>query len=118
MTIEAFEISGKKIELPAPVAQRIDINGLVIIRVYPSDQELEAYPQELLNRNVYAYDSSGQIKWQIKEAPHGGVGSDKAYMDLWLDNGKLIAGNWIGADYIVDITSGDVSQALTGVRPW
>jgi len=118
MTDNVLKISGKEIELPAPVKQRVEINDLIVVRVYPSDQELDAFPQELLNRNVYAFDSSCKLLWQIQEAPHGGIGEDKAYMDISLESGKIIAGNWTGTDYFVDLSSGRVSQAKKDVRPW
>jgi hypothetical protein len=118
MTVETFKISDLKVELTAPVKQRIDLSDLVILRIYPSDQELGTYPQDLLNRNIYAFDLLGNLKWQIKEAPHGGAGMDKAYMDIRLESGVLIAGNWIGVDYFVDLGSGDVSQTTNNLRPW
>jgi hypothetical protein len=79
---------------------------------------LSDYPQEKLNRNIYAYDVSGEFVWQIQEAPHGGSEEDKAYMDLKIDGDKLVAGNWVGVDYLVSEASGKVSQAQKDIRPW
>ena len=102
----------------APIKQQLDFEGLRIIRVYPDDDNLDTYPQEKLNRNVYAIDSNGKVVWQIQEAPHGGAGNDKAYMHIMIKKGKLIAGNWIGVDYIVNSESGLVTPCNIGQRPW
>ena len=118
MTARVLEILGKETKLPAPIKQRIEINDLIIVRIYPGDQELNIYPQELLNRNIYAFNSSSELLWQIQEAPHGGIGEDKAYMNMWLEDEKVIVGNWIGTDYVLDLDSGRVSQAKKDVRPW
>lgn len=113
-----LNISGKIINLSAPVKQKMKIGGLTIIRIYPNDDFLASYSQQDLNRNVYAYDSSGNFAWQIQEAPHGGDGEDKAYMNINFIDGRLIAGNWIGIDYCVDLESGNVSQVKKDARPW
>jgi hypothetical protein len=91
---------------------------LIVVRVYPSDEMLNDYPQEKLNRNIYAYNVFGELVWQIQEAPHGGNDEDKAYMDLKIDKDKLVAGNWVGVDYLVSEVSGMVSQAQKDIRPW
>lgn len=114
----ALDMLGKEVTLPAPIKQKIEIGEMIVVRVYPSDEKLNAYPQEKLNRNVYAFNLSGELVWQIQEAPHGGVGEDKAYMNIGLENGRLMAGNWIGIDYFVGLCSGKVSQAQKNVRPW
>jgi len=111
-------IGGAQIVLDAPVKQKLELGRLTIVRVYPADEELNSYPQEKLNRNVYAYDSLGQLVWQIQEAPHGGVGEDKAYMDIRTDDGGLVAGNWIGIDYQVELENGVVVPLKQGTRPW
>lgn len=111
-------ISGTEITMDAPIRQRLEVGGLIIVRVYPSDEVLNLYPQEGLNRNVYAYDSSGKLVWRIQEAPHGGAGEDKAYMDIRTDDGNLVAGNWIGIDYQVNLNDGVVLPLKQGARPW
>ena len=113
-----LEFPEKSVTLPAPVKQRIEIGELTVVRLYPSDDMLNDYPQEKLNRNVYAYNAIGKLMWQIQEAPDGGVGEDKAYMNIKLEGDKLIVGNWIGADYVVDLGAGGVSQVKKNIRPW
>ncbi|MGA7298122.1 MAG: hypothetical protein WBW92_11515, partial [Rhodanobacteraceae bacterium] len=104
-----FVIGQAEVVLDAPVKQRLEVGSLTIVRVYPSDAMLNSYPQVKLNRNVYAFDSSGQLVWQIQEAPHGGAGEDKAYMNIRVEHGFLVAGNWIGIDYQVAMADGRVS---------
>ena len=82
---EKLVIDSHEIELPTLIAQIIEIENLLIVRVYPSDEELNSYPQDLLNKNVYCYNKSGEFVWQISEAPHGGASEDKAYMNIWID---------------------------------
>jgi hypothetical protein len=113
-----LKIANRSIELPAPIKQRVDLNSLIVVRVYPSDEMLTNYPRDELNRNIYAYDLSGELVWQIQEAPHGGMEEDKAYMDIQYIDDKIVAGNWIGVDYLVDESSGMVTQSRKDVRPW
>jgi len=102
----------------ALIKQTVEIDGLKIQRKYPSDDKLMEYPQENLNRNVYAFNERGELVWTIQEAPHGGENQDKAYMSLVIENGKLIAGNFIGVDYIVKLEDGTVTPQNTNTRPW
>lgn len=119
MNMQNILIIGEaKIFMDAPVKQRLELGSLTIVRVYPDDEELNSYPQEKLNRNVYAYDSLGKLLWQIQKAPHGGVEDDKAYMDIKIVGGYLVAGNWIGVDYQVNLESGRVLPLKQGARPW
>ena len=112
-----LKIANESVELPAPIKQRVDLNSLIIVRVYPSDEMLKNYHRDELNRNIYAYDLSGELVWQIQEAPHGGVEEDKAYMDIRYVDDKIVAGNWIGVDYLVDESSGVVAPNRKDVRP-
>jgi len=100
------------------IKQIIEIGELKVVRKYPPDTELANYPQNKLNRNIEAYDQNDNLVWIVEEAPDGGENLDKAYMKIWLDDGRLIAGNWIGIDYLVDIDKGSVSPIKTNIRPW
>ncbi|MGI1679885.1 MAG: hypothetical protein K6L75_14175 [Cellvibrionaceae bacterium] len=100
------------------IKQRIEIEGLEIVRRYPSDDVLSDYPREKLNRNIEAYKADGDLAWVIQECPAGGQNEDKAYMDIQVKDGQLIACNWIGLDFIVNLKTGSVSPAKKGVRPW
>ena len=113
-----FVIGGTEVAVDAPVKQRLEVGNLTIVRVYPSDVMLDLYPQDRLNRNVYAYDSSGALVWRIQEAPHGGTDEDKAYMDIRVEKNDLVAGNWIGIDYQVQLKDGMVIPLKRGTGPW
>jgi len=100
------------------IRQEIEIGDLTIVRKYPSEEGLKTCPQFELNRNIEAYDQNGNLVWVIEEAPDGGANQDKAYMKIWLEEGRLIAGNWIGIDYLVDVISGKVGPINFNARPW
>jgi len=100
------------------IQQSLEFMRLKIIRRYPSDEDLVSYPRSKLNRNVEAYDKKGNLVWVIQECPVGGAEQDKAYMNIWIESEKLLAGNWVGLDFIVNIENGNVSPAKLGVRPW
>lgn len=62
-----------------------------------------------LNRNVFGYSAAGESLWQIQESPHG-TQNDKPYTSLHInDNNQLIAGNWNGVDYSVNLENGTVT---------
>jgi len=100
------------------IKQKVEIGDLKIVRKYPPDTKLASYPRNKLNRNIEAYDQNDNLVWVIEEAPDGGENLDKAYMKIWLEDGRLIAGNWIGIDYLVDLDKGSVSPIKTNIRPW
>ncbi|MFM5012888.1 hypothetical protein ACEUB2_09570 [Aeromonas veronii] len=100
------------------IKQRIETEGLEIIRRYPSDDVLADCPRGKLNRSVEAYKADGCLAWVIQECPAGAPSEDKPYMDIRVQDGQLIAGNWIGLDFIVNLENGGVSPAKKGVRPW
>ena len=100
------------------IKQRINVEGLEIIRRYPSDDALADYPREKLNRNIEAYKADGDLAWLIQECPAGGQNEDKPYMDIQVKDGNLIAGNWVGLDFFVNLKDGSVCPAKKGVRPW
>ena len=97
-----LSVNGKAIELPYPSVQAIDFQGLIIARVEPAIGEI-------YNRNIFALDRSGEIKWQIVESPHGAE-ADKPYTSISVtDTNELVAGNWNGVDYVVALGSGFIS---------
>lgn len=98
--------------------QRISFEGLEIVRLYPSDEMLMEYPRIKLNRNVEAYSPSGELVWIIEECSVGGTDEDKPYMNIFIKNGQLIASNWIGLDFVVNLENGKIRPEKIGVRPW
>jgi outer membrane protein assembly factor BamB len=87
---------------------------LVVILSYdaiPSNNE------EILNRNIYAFNMDGTLKWQI-QAVQGGTEREKPFLSIKVIEGKLIAYNWLGMDYIVDLNDGSLHMHGQPRRPW
>lgn len=97
-----FFIGGSPIDFPYPVDDVLVCGDLFLVRIAPP-------VGVVFNRNVFAVSSEGRMLWQIAERPHGTQG-DSPYINIYFDGGgRLIAGNWNGVDYFVDLASGDVS---------
>ena len=97
-------IAGQPISLPQPVREALHHNDRLLILVEPA-------PDVIFNRNIFALSMHGELLWQIEESPHG-TEVDKPYMNLHCDkNGVVIAGNWNGLSYSVDLHNGTVSVA-------
>jgi hypothetical protein len=95
-------VQGKVIDLPYPAVQALDFQGLIVVRVEPAIGET-------YNRNVFALDGNGSVKWQIAESPHG-TEDDKPYTSISIREGKkLVAGNWNGVDYAVAFGDGSIT---------
>jgi len=96
-----LHVGGNPIHLPFPVAQSIGLIDAVVVR-------LDVPAGQLFNCNVYLVGADGGIRWRVHESPHG-TEDDKPFMNLWLtENGALVAGNWNGVDYDVDLRSGAI----------
>jgi hypothetical protein len=94
-------IEREKVELPYPVDTVIVFDNLLVVRLEPS-------AKRIFNRNVLAIGSDGTVIWQIVESPHGAT-SDKPYVTIYVDSdGNLVAGNWNGVDYVVEIATGKI----------
>ncbi len=92
-------LDGQPIRLPLPVAEGIGVDNGVAVR-------LDVPTGQRFNRNVFLVDWTGAVLWQIQESPHG-TEDDKPFLNIWLtDDGSLVAGNWSGVDYDVDLASG------------
>jgi len=100
------------------IKEVIEIEGLRILRKYPPDDILMNFSQTKLNRNIEAYNRENKLIWVIQEAPQGGKDQDKAYMNIWVKENRLIAGNFIGIDYLVNLTTGAVTPINKDTRPW
>lgn len=95
-------MADKVIELPCPVIQALDFQRLIIVRVDPAFGEI-------YNRNIFALDANGEVKWQIAESPHG-TEDDKPYTSLGINDGtELIVGNWNGVGYTVSLGDGSIT---------
>ncbi|MGF6110198.1 hypothetical protein [Pseudomonas frederiksbergensis] len=97
-------IAGQPIYLPYPVKEAFQHNNRLLILVEPA-------PDVIFNRNVFALSMHGELLWQIEESPHG-TEVDNPYMNLYCDkDAAVIAGNWNGLSYLVDLHNGTVSVA-------
>ncbi|MEK7413638.1 MAG: hypothetical protein AAB263_10035 [Planctomycetota bacterium] len=101
---EMLYLGGHKMAHLHPAKQMVEIGRrLYVVRFDPPPSDPER------NRNIVGYDGAGNILWRIAECPHGG-NRPKPYMHVKIDrNIRVIASNWIGADYFVDLTTGAVT---------
>jgi hypothetical protein len=98
----AVSINGKVVDLPYPVAEALTVGELVIVRVEPTIGEV-------FNSNVYGFKADSSCKWQIAESPHG-TEADKPFTSISVSpDNQLVAGNWNGVDYLVDLMNGAIS---------
>ena len=107
-TENKLNISGKEIQLPFDAMGILEYQELLIV--------LLTYHKST-NRNIHAYDVSGQKIWEVQEAPNWSY-SEKPYTSISIDHDFLIADNWLGVKYAVDPSDGSVSPYETGHRPW
>lgn len=94
-------INGKKLELPFPVADALEYKKSIVVRVDPP-------AREILNDNIYCFTLSGNFLWQIEPSPHG-TQVNKPYVSINVSSSSnLIASNWNGVNYIVNIEDGSI----------
>ncbi|MCK1792767.1 hypothetical protein [Pseudomonas violetae] len=97
-------IAGQPVPLPHPVKEALRHKDRLLILVEPP-------PDVIFNRNVFALSMHGELLWQIEESPHG-TEVDKPYVNLHCDKNEwVIASNWNGLSYSVDLHNGAVSVA-------
>ncbi|RAU49532.1 MULTISPECIES: hypothetical protein [unclassified Pseudomonas] len=95
-------INENRITTPHPVSEALEKDNLVIVRVDPP-------AGVIFNRNVYGITANGEILWQIQASLHG-TQQDKPYTNILLNpDGLLIAENWNGVSYSVDIRNGEIT---------
>jgi len=97
-------IGGNVIDLPYPVAvaEALAVGELVIVRVEPTIGEI-------FNTNVYGFKADSSCKWQIAESPHG-TEADRPFTSISVSSdNQLVAGNWNGVDYLVDLMGGAIT---------
>lgn len=95
-------IGDKWIDLPYAVGDVVECNDSLFVRVDPPIGVV-------FNRNIFAVTRQGEILWQIAESPHG-TEADKPYVGIFRDrDGCLVAANWNGVDYSVDLESGGIT---------
>ncbi|MCK5241937.1 hypothetical protein KAR34_05760 [bacterium] len=61
-----------------------------------------------MNENVIGIDCEGKALWQIEKKEH--VYDDCPYMNIYIKNDELWAGNWDGNSYKIDSKSGKIIE--------
>lgn len=103
-------------QLPFPIKSSLVLNMITIVLI--DDGKTHAKGDKTLDRNVYAFNADGTLKWQIHEVPGGGD-YPKPFTSLKLEGrDKIIAYNWIGTDYQVDLEDGSLHFQGSARRPW
>ncbi|SFS13048.1 hypothetical protein SAMN05216559_4186 [Halomicrobium zhouii] len=95
-------IDGTRLVFDDEIGGVVQIESGAVVR-------LEIPPEKTCNRNVIAINNDGTIRWRIPEAPDGSSG-DKPYMDIYLQDGELWAGNWICYCYRIDQDTGELLE--------
>lgn len=91
------------VSFPHPIQKVLEHEGTLFIL-------LEVPTTEVCNNNIHGLTMNGGIKWIVKESPHG-TQEQKPYKNIWIKDGRLIAGCWNGVDYYVDHDTGDIEVA-------
>jgi hypothetical protein len=108
-------INNHSVDLPFVIKDLIEFKNMVVIII--DDNETLPLDSRLLDRNIYAFDDQAIELWKIQQCPHGDE-HPKPYMLIKKnENEELIASNYIGLDYIVNLDNGEVTRYGTG-RPW
>ena len=111
-----LDINGNKAFLENNIKEILLLDDLTIVRL--DDDQAHGPGDKSMNRNVLAFDQKANLIWEIQEAPHGGDEWPKPYVRLAKQGSRLIAGNWIGVDYVVDLKTGNVNAGESKGRPW
>jgi len=97
-----LNIEGKEIAFDYNIKEFVEHQGkIVVLLEVPSD--------EVDNRNVVCLNQEGEVLWRIQESPHG-TQTDKPYVDLRVENGILVADNWTGVQYKVDVRTSEIQE--------
>ncbi len=98
---KVIQIAGQDVHFEHPVSELLLFKEMTIVRV-------ETNAEIILNTNGYGFNKLGALEWIIEESPHG-TQEDKPYMSIFISKEKkLIASNWNGVDYSVNLQSGKV----------
>lgn len=97
-----LRISGRAINTGLPVRKAIQVGGKIIALLEITGRE------EQMNENVLCFDSAGDLIWRIDPSMENGPEMfPYVYINV-CDGGAVVAYNWIGMDYSVDLDDGTV----------
>jgi hypothetical protein len=107
-------IGDVSVTLPALIDEVLFAGDLIVVRTAEA-----GLPEP--SRNIFGIERGGKIRWQIERSPHGGTVRNP-FTGLYISaEGELIAANWIGVDYRVDLSTGKINPWLPPGerrRPW
>jgi hypothetical protein len=84
--------------------------GTVVIKLYTVPAGTEC------NRNIVCENAQGDIVWRVADVLPG---QDSPFMNIKAyDDEKIIAYNWSGMNYYINIKTGEASIANPEQRPW
>ena len=124
-----IEIGGKKIIFPSVINKNcdgipyiIEINDLIIVNFHPYGKAEWDHVDALgtdMNRNIWAFNQSGDLVWQVAPCSPGVVGP-RAYDGVFFKDGRLLCGNSVTCrDYELNPVDGSVKRYPDHpVRPW
>lgn len=96
------------------IEQKLYFNNLLIVLI--DKKGTIKYGDNILDRNIYAFDENGKKIWQINSAPI--KQSPKPYVNLKIVGNRLFADNWVGIQLEINLDNGEVSPSQMGERPW
>jgi hypothetical protein len=120
-----IEIGGKKIVLPCSIAgyhrnnpSVVVKDGLIIVNFYPyTEVEDKALGGIDMERNIWAYDSIGNLVWKVFP-PIIRPNNSNPYTSVFERDGKVFGGNWCGYDFEINLNDGTVTLPQNPGRPW
>jgi len=84
--------------------------GAVVIKLYEVPIGLA------FNRNITGENKQGEVIWQVEDV---WPSSCALFMNIKpFDNERIIAYNWVGMDYYIDIPTGTLDPVNKNARPW
>lgn len=90
------------IEFKYPIQKTLEYLGKLVVLL---DKPLNIK----YNDNVFAVDENGKIIWQVSKInTYPGNQEDCPFVDIFINEGKLILDNWCSISVIVDIMTGEV----------
>ena len=100
--------------LPYKIQEWIEIERLVVVRI--DSEDIIKYGDTSLDRNIYAFNKNAEMKWQISSVQK--TESPKPFTYMEYKNRKLIVHNWVGGDYQVNLSDGQLKNIRPESRPW
>lgn len=99
LIFEAPDSGSRTVDFDCPIAETVAVGALILVRLDPA-------PDDALNENVFAVDSSGEIVWRVPPVPH--VYEDSPYTSLKVAGDEVYLSNWDGLNLTVELQSGKI----------